>query len=173
MCITVAKNVKLMSSLCKSIRTLTDEEKFQTDQMCHYESHLSPAQKNKLVKLVGEKCNINCTINNVNSEVLWDTGSQVSMIGKEWIRKHAPLSTIMDLSELMGRKLDVISAGGDKIPYEGVVLLDFHLDGYSKLSVPFIVPKENISTPIIGYNVIRHVLVQMTMITITFKTYFD
>ena len=99
-------------SLCKSIKLLADEEKVRIDQSCRFESHLSPTQKNKLVRLVGEKCNINCTINNVNSEVLWDTGSQVSLISKEWVHKHAPLSTIMDLSELMDRKLDVISAGG-------------------------------------------------------------
>ena len=57
----------------------------------------------------------------------------------------------------MGRNLEVISAGGNKIPYEGVATLNFKLNNSNEnsLSVPFLVSKESLQSPIIGYNVIE------------------
>ena len=46
--------------------------------------------KNRLVSLVGEKPILNCQINNAECKALWDTGSMVSMVGKEWMEENFP-----------------------------------------------------------------------------------
>ena len=41
---------------------------------------------------------------------------------------------------------------------EGIVLLDFAVDNATLFQVPFLVTKENLSNPIIGYNTIEHLV---------------
>ena len=38
---------------------------------------ISPANKTRLINLIGEKCNITCKLNNISITVLWDTNSIV------------------------------------------------------------------------------------------------
>jgi hypothetical protein len=60
---------------------------------------------------------------------------------------------VSSLTEILGHELSVEGVGGNNVPYEGYVMLDFTMNG-SSLQVPFLVTKENIECPIIGFNVI-------------------
>ena len=91
--------------------------------------------------------------------MLWDTSSQVSLISKKWLDKYLCNSKLEDLSSVLGcpLPLDLESVNGTRIPYVGYALLDFSI-GSAKLKVPFLVTKDDLSLPIIGYNVIQSVV---------------
>ena len=55
-----------------------------------YVSHLTPAQQNNVIKLVGNRCLVKCLIEDVPVEALWDTGAQVSIASHEWVMKNFP-----------------------------------------------------------------------------------
>ena len=42
--------------------------------------------KNRLVKLVGEKPMLDCTLNGRDTQALWDTGAMVSMVNYAWLK---------------------------------------------------------------------------------------
>jgi len=58
------------------------------------EGHLSAHRRSKLVNLVGEKCVVNCLLNGVLAQAVWDTGSQVTMISEKWRRTHLSNATV-------------------------------------------------------------------------------
>lgn len=77
--------------LCKAIHKLEEQQQAmhhgpQTKNM--FACHLTPRQQGKLTKLVGEKCTVNCTIQGKETEALWDTGAQVSVVSKTWQETH-------------------------------------------------------------------------------------
>ena len=91
--------------------------------------------------------------------LLWDTGAQVSIIPERVIREKFPNLQIKDISELLGigANLKLEAANGTGIPYNGWVGINFKLldDTTNEISVPFLVTREELSIPIIGYNVIE------------------
>ena len=60
---------------------------------------------------------------------------------------------VQPLSQLIGREVEIEGVSGSSIPYEGYVELPFNVNG-NDIKVPFLVTKENIQNPIIGFNVI-------------------
>ena len=81
--------------LCCTIQELSRAE--EANNLAHDESglfisHLMPKQRSKLVGLIGNKCTVNCILNDKVTEALWDTGAQVSIISG-----HFPDKTFPDL----------------------------------------------------------------------------
>ena len=62
-----------------------------------YVCHLTPKQRNALVQLIGRKCTILCSLNNVKVEALWDTGAQVFLVSREFLEHNFPLLTIKQI----------------------------------------------------------------------------
>ena len=58
---------------------------------------------------------------------LWDTGGQLSIVSRDWMREYFPKIEIKSVRDIIGDDLDVLAANGEKIPYDGVVELDFSL----------------------------------------------
>ena len=107
---------------------------------------------------MGEKCLVRCELNDTETDIFWDTGAQVSIIPERFIREKFPEMLPKDISELleMGAELKLEAANGTRIPYNGWVEINFKLlDDTSEISVPFLVTREELSLPIIGYNVIE------------------
>ena len=155
-------NWKEHQTVCKTISKLTKERDELIDLKCSFISHITPKVHHKLVKLVGERCIIDCEIDGVVGEALWDTGAQVSLLSKLWLeREKGDSVVIQSLESLVGAESQNISlsgAGGSKIPYVGYVTLPVLLKGRSEaLDVPFLVSASELSSPIIGYNVIKAV----------------
>ena len=64
----------------------------------------------KMVKLVGEKPMLQCFLDGMGFDVLWDTGSMVSMVCRGWLAEHFPDKAVIDVAEFLGRKLSVTAA---------------------------------------------------------------
>ena len=126
-----------------------------------YVSHLTPKQQHEMAKLVGKRCTVNCLLDEKPLETLWDTGAQVSIISLCYLKKHFPNYELRDISDLLnGNDLKLEAANGTVIPYDGWVEMKFRLQGTlsKEITVPFLVTKEKIHLPIIGYNVIELVV---------------
>lgn len=116
--------------------------------------------RNRLVRLIGEKPIIKCQLGDVESDALWDTGSMVSMVSLGWLKEHFPEEKVLSLHEFVeGDKLHLLAANNTSVDVEGVVILMFCVNNFC-VPVPFIVCKEDISQPIVGYNVIKHMVLQ-------------
>ena len=87
----------------------------------------------------------------------------MSLISLHWLKDKLPHHDyeIRPVSELLCGGLKVEGAGRNLIPYVGYTVLNFQLysggtDG--GVSVPFLVCKERLRQPLIGYNVIEAVV---------------
>ena len=137
----------------------TPQEEVTINQLKGTVYELSPRSRKKLVKLIGEKCVLSCILNELQKEILWDTGAQVSILSSQWLEYHFPTAAVRPVQELFEGDITVKSASGDLIEFEGYVALDFKLSpGSQCLEVPFLVTKTvEVDIPIIGYNVIKHI----------------
>ena len=122
--------------------------------------HFSSKQKSKVVKLVGNKCLIRCSLENKLTDCLWDTGAMVSLLSKNWIQKNLPEVEIREVRELLDEYpgLDLTAANGSKIPFMGWAEVNMELTGGILLKVPFLVIKGDLEQPLVGYNVVETVI---------------
>ena len=79
--------------LCKSIQIL-DEQNRNTPKIPGdsnddhiFNSHLTPLEHQKIAKLIGQKCEINCSLDGIESKVLLNTGADVSLISRHFLHK--------------------------------------------------------------------------------------
>ena len=115
--------------------------------------------RRKILKLVGVKPMLQCFYNGRSVDVLWDTGSMVSIVDKRWLDKNFPDQKIFSVEEFIGTGLHLRAANSTTINFEGVVLLDFSLkDGEEGVLVPVLVSSSDMEDPILGYNVIEHLI---------------
>ena len=121
--------------------------------------NLPPQQHRKMIKLVGKKCRVRCTLNGKVTEALWDTGAEVSIIPMTWIQAHLPDISIKPVADLLNSPLALQLANGIEIPYEGYAEISFQLgtseEEHNNILVPMLITNESINSPIIGFNVIE------------------
>ena len=87
-----------------------------------YVTHLTPRQHTTVAKLVGKRCIINCKLNELETEALWDTGAQVSVLPKRWVAEQFPGIKLRNIEELVGQGVE--AANGTDIPYSGWIELE-------------------------------------------------
>ena len=117
--------------------------------------------KKKLIRLVGEKPVLSCNLGAKKTNVLWDTGSMVSLVDRRWVALNFPHAKILSVSDFLDEKLEVKAANSTSMEIDGVVVLDFSLcDGGETISVPFVVTAQTLIEPILGYNVIEHLVLE-------------
>ena len=116
-------------------------------------SMLTPKEQLKLHKLIGNKCSVRCRLDWHETDGLWDTGADVSLVGRNWLESHTACE-IKPLSELVGEELHLSAANQTSIEYLGYVELIFEIAGCAAKKFPFLVV-ENLDIPIIGTNVIE------------------
>ena len=141
--------------ICNAIDTLS---KNLHGKETMFRSHVSPSNHRKLVKLVGERCEINCKIADSETRCLWDTGAMVSLVSKSWLQKKVSGAKIRNIEELLDTPLKIEAANKSSLPYSGWVNLPFRLSSGIELDVPFLVVDADINQPIVGFNVILKVL---------------
>ena len=132
--------------LCSAIQQLEMIENKKVEAQCD-------VKKAREVNLVGERPIVECQIANTTTAALWDTGSQVSMISRKWMKENAITEELMSLSSIIGRNVSVEGVGGAPIPYDGVVNLQVRHKSFAS-EVPFLVTRQPITEPILGFNVI-------------------
>ena len=141
--------------LCKSIKQLEMEKIKKCEEACSFETNLNFPARSKLLNLIGEQCKVSCVLEGVSVEALWDTGAQVSLVGASWLRKNVADAEIRDISEIVGREIALKGAAGADIPYMGCVIMKCSIAD-TTVEVPFLVSKNELKEPIVGYNVIAH-----------------
>ena len=85
---------------CSAISSL---QKIETDKLYGdrtvRQKHLDWKTQRKLVKLVGEKPMLRCKLDEKEFDLLWDTGSMVSLVGRSWVEEYYPDEKIYSVSE--------------------------------------------------------------------------
>ena len=122
----------------------------------HFLMHLTPKQQEKVVGLVEKGCEVKCQLNGKAVRVLWDTGSQVSVLLEEFLAHSFPEAQVRDISELVKGDLSLSATNGSEIPYKRWTEVRFHATPQSQdLIVPFLVSPEIADYPLLGCNVIE------------------
>ncbi len=74
----------------------------------------------KMAKLVGRRRLVRASLGGVDTTILWDTGSQVSVVGTNWKAKYLPDVEVRPVTELLeDGSLEISAANGTDIPYKG------------------------------------------------------
>ena len=142
-------------AICHAAQVLSNVSE-KNSRPTSFVTHLTPKRSSKLAKLVGNRCTIKCKLNALSVEALWDTGAQDSILLEQFLRRRFPGTKLRNISELIDCKLDLTAANGTCIPYKGFVELEFRLkDEQDPILVPFLVTSDDISLPLVGYNVIE------------------
>ena len=102
---------------------------------------------------------VKCGLGGKESEVLLDSGSQVSMCDEEWVSENAPGAEIKNITDFLERdeKVNFFAANNTVVPIVGVVVLEFSL-GDCKFPVPFVITSGSMSQPLLGFNVMEHMI---------------
>ncbi|CAH3139736.1 unnamed protein product, partial [Porites lobata] len=151
--------------LCKAIKELSERGSFKEKGLGDaqdsgvYASHISPRQQERIAKLVGKKCSVKCYLDEKPTEALWDTGAQVSIVSADFLKSQLPAVQIRDIEQLLGTdgSINLQAANGTDIPYCGWAEISVRLanEKETEVRVPFLITRENIDQPIIGFNVIE------------------
>nr|XP_023656141.1 uncharacterized protein LOC111837914 [Paramormyrops kingsleyae] len=120
-------------------------------------------KQQRVTRLVGKRCLVQGSLGGVATSVLWDTGSQVSIVSSEWKRKYLPEVEVRPVRDLVEEGGLILSAANKtRIPYEGWMGVEFRLSkstlagtSDSPLWVPILIASTDMERPIIGFNVIE------------------
>ena len=158
--ICVNKNVLSHSEICSAI---VDLENFEREKLnrkikkSEMGSKLQLKLNHEIIRLVGERPLVNVYLDKLLCNCLWDTGSMISLMNEKFLEENFPEKQIYSVEEFLGNEsLSISAANNTEVPIEGVVLLDFSVDTSILFQIPFLITKEKISDPIIGYNTIEH-----------------
>ena len=144
---------------------IVDLKKLETKKLYHNRTvrqiQTDYKSQKKMMNLVGNKPMINCRLGGKDFEMLWDTGSMVSLVDRRWARKNFPDAKMHSVSDFLEEReeLSVRAANSTAIQFDGVILLEFSLEGGGEgFLVPVVVASAEIAEPILGYNVIEYLI---------------
>lgn len=127
--------------------------------------YLSPRGEAKLVNLIGKRCIVQCQLDGMPVEALWDTGAQACIINDQWRKRNLPHHTVRPLAEpIKSETLIGLAANHTQIPFRGWVEVEFRLGQGQTSGEPLVVPilvssdSKVAEQPIIGFNVIEEVV---------------
>ena len=69
-------------TICTSIATLHGQHKKKTCKSGSYSTNLTPKEKKKVAELIGDKCVIQCRLNQREASVLLDTGHRYQSLAR-------------------------------------------------------------------------------------------
>ncbi|KAL6491521.1 hypothetical protein MHYP_G00018660 [Metynnis hypsauchen] len=94
--------------------------------------------------------------------MLLDTGAQVSIVGREWVKSMLPTVEVKSLDILLDEPLYVTAANGSHIPFDGWIEADLEIlsrgRGKCSIQVPFLVSQSSLICPLLGINVIGELI---------------
>ena len=124
-----SKSIWRHDVLCQSIIQLKQQHKNEVFNKGSYQTVCSMKDKPKVAKLVGEKCMLQCWLNDIVMPVLMDTGAQVFIIEKRFLEKRLPDNKIKPVEDLLddGDNLRVQWGNSHNIPFRGFVELSVTL----------------------------------------------
>ena len=144
--------------MCKSIQELFGCNQASgvpsSSENEHYVIHLTPRQHTTVAKPVGKRCIINCTLNELETEALWDTNAQVSVLPERWVAEQFPGIKIRIIGKFVGQgvEIELKATNGTDSPCSGWIELEFKLmsgvdvKNNCTITVPFLVsPSEEVN----------------------------
>ena len=145
-------------STIESLEKLEKEKRYEGRTV--RQGHVDWKTQSKMLKLVGKKPIIECFLDGGKFKMLWDTGSMICLVSRKWVRKHFPDKEIISLASFLEREnlteLKLKAANATEIKLDGVVVVQFGIsEGEEEVSVPMLVTSDEITQPILGYNVIE------------------
>ena len=149
--------------LCEAISILERQGRQKLANIGTFVSHIDPQKHDKLIRLVGNRCLLDCKIDGQKTQPLFDSGAQVSILPRWWLSQYEPHLKVRNVSELLDENEQLIlkTADNSDLPFLGFVELDFQLPHWKEtqaIKVPFLVPETQVDNIIIGYNVIEEIL---------------
>ena len=113
--------------LCRAIKSLAVSVEDTKTVKTAFVSHITPQKHSKIIKLVGKKCLVECLLNEIKAHVLWDSGSQISILSQQYLTVNFPQLQVKNPKELLGEEieLDLRAANNSSIPYSGYVEIEF------------------------------------------------
>ena len=169
-CSTVCQKSHLSyhQTYCQAITDLMEleKDKIYGDKSVRQKS-MDFKMKMKICKLIGRKPRMKCYLDGKEEIMLWDTGSQVSLVDSEWLEEHFPGKELHPVSDFFSQKeINLQAANSSKIDFDGVALLDLALteedvgNEEKCLLVPVLVASKKIAEPLLGYNVIEELIME-------------
>ena len=102
------------------------------------------------------------SVDRKNFEGLSGTGSMISLISEEWLDKQFHTMKIQSFEKFLGRKTSDIklrATNNIELDTEGIITFNFCISSLNySFVVPFIVTKQELATPILGFNLIEHLV---------------
>ena len=122
---------------------------------------MTPKEQKTLIDLI-RKQNVVKLYMNDKLDILWDTGANISIICKEYVKDLFPNVVIKNLHDIFSDadKLQVRWVNQEILPYEGYVELEVSLDNdtpASEILVTFLITAQRLHYPILGTNAIEHI----------------
>lgn len=95
---------------------------------CNLISECRVNKHSPVTSLVGKQCLVTCYLNGHKTEALWDTGSQVCIVDRQWKDQYIPGVKIREVFEAMEAtdNLNLVAANGSIMPYVGWVEITFN-----------------------------------------------
>ena len=94
-------------AICNAISTLKKKEAENCERACSFPSHLSPMKESKLASIIGKQCLVKAQLNGTEAQILWDTGSQVSLVSSKWLKLYHPYLAVEKVTNLLGKDIYV------------------------------------------------------------------
>lgn len=106
---------------------------------------------------------VSCAINGVPLQMLLDSGAQVTMVGRAWMKKTLPNVQIQPLQSLLfDQPLEILAANGTDVPFEGWADVELQVCsqnyGHVTIQVPVLISKNVLNSPLLGSNVIAEMI---------------
>ena len=90
------------------------------------EEQIDVMTKTKLIKLIGVRPMLKCFLDDGSFEVLWDTGSMISLMDIKWVKKYFPDKKMYPIKDFLeNQTLQIQAANSTEITFEGVMLFNF------------------------------------------------
>lgn len=151
---------------CEAICSLQKLETQKQLAQCVYgiDSDKVPYKvKRKLISLVGDRPLVKFFLDGKFLDGLWDTGAMVSLLSAKYLQENFPDVTIQTVAEFLGegeKEISLTAANKGELKVKGVAVLNFGIndDKEELFQVPFLITNEEISRPILGYNLIEYLV---------------
>ena len=91
------------------------------------------SQNQIMANLIGDRCIVNCKLNDFINTVLIYAGAQVCLLAKSWLKHHHPNLTIKEFHNVLDKtdQLRVRWGNSSKISFVGYVHMAFQLNHQS------------------------------------------
>ena len=158
---------KQHQKICQSISDLQQQYRDKILREGTYSTTLTVNENRAVASLVGERCFLNCYLNDHPSTLLLDSGAHVSINNIEELAKNFPNVKIQHISSIVDNCDTIRVQWGDDqdISFEGWVGMKVKIgqnDRSTEINVPFLVTTQKINNTTLELNAIKHLLQSKT-----------